>query len=93
MKVLVIDAKTWPNDTNANLWCLKHDVGQLMNKSIDYKKIIWKKIEMELNNINVKNLGFDYSIYSEVLNIKSESFINIPESFCDCYVFFYSAKV
>ncbi|CAI2188188.1 14187_t:CDS:2, partial [Funneliformis geosporum] len=36
---------------------------------------------MELNNINVENLGFDHPIYSGILNIKSEPFINISESF------------
>ena len=40
---------------------------------------------MKLNNINVENLGFDYPICSEDLNIKSEPFINIPESFCDIF--------
>ena len=40
---------------------------------------------MELNNINVENLGFDHPICSGVLDIKSEPFINIPESFCDIF--------
>ena len=40
---------------------------------------------MKLNNINVENLGFDHPICSEVLDIKSELFINIPESFCDIF--------
>jgi len=56
MKALVIDAETWPDDANANLRCLKRDVGQLMNESIGYEKIMWERIEMELNNINVKIL-------------------------------------
>ena len=85
MKALVIDAETWPNDANANLRYLKHDVGQLMNKSTSYEKIMWERIEMELNNINVENLGFDHPICSGVLDIKSEPFINIPESFCDIF--------
>jgi len=40
---------------------------------------------MELNNINVENLGFDHLICSEVLDIKSEPFTNIPGSFCDIF--------
>ncbi len=40
---------------------------------------------MKLNNMNVKNLGFDHPICSGVLNIKSEPFINIPESFCNIF--------
>src|SRR6266542_857560 len=85
MKALVIDAETWPDDANANLWCLKHDVGQLMNESTGYEKIMWKRIEMELNNINVENLEFDYPICLGVLDIKSEPFINIPKSFCNIF--------
>ena len=85
MKALVIDTETWPDDANANLRCLKCDVGQLMNESTGYEKIMWERIEMELNNINVENLGFDHPICSGVLDIKSEPFINIPESFCDIF--------
>ncbi len=85
MTALVIDVEMWPDDTNANLRCLKRDVGQLMNESIGYEKIMWERIEMELNNINVENLGFDHPICSGVLDIKSEPFINIPESFCDIF--------
>ena len=85
MKALVIDAETWPDDANANLRCLKRDVGQLMNESTGYEKIMWERIEMELNNINVENLGFDHPICSGVLDIKSEPFINIPGSFCDIF--------
>ncbi len=40
---------------------------------------------MEFNNINVENLGFDHPICSKILDIKSEPFINIPESFCDIF--------
>src|SRR6266540_5096004 len=75
----------WPDNANANLWYLKRDVRQLMNESISYEKIIWKRIKMEFNNINVENLGFDHPICSKILDIKSEPFINIPESFCDIF--------
>ena len=85
MKALVIDVEMWPDDTNANLRCLKRDVGQLMNESTGYEKILWEKIAMELNNINVENLGFDHPICSGVLDIKSEPFINISRSFCDIF--------
>ena len=85
MKALVIDAEMWPDDANANLRFLKRDVGQLMNESIGYEKIMWERIEIEFNNMNIENLGFDHPICSGVLNIKSEPFINIPESFCDIF--------
>ena len=85
MKALVIDAKTWLDNANANLRCLKRDVGQLMNESTGYEKIMWERIEMELNNINVENLGFDHPICLGVFDIKSEPFINIPKSFCNIF--------
>src|SRR3954452_4677647 len=56
-----------------------------MKERTGYKKTMWERIKMELNNINVENLGFDHSICSGVLNIKSEPFINIPELFCDIF--------
>ena len=40
---------------------------------------------MELEQINVKNLGFDYPICSEVFNIKLKPFIEMPESLCDIF--------
>src|SRR4051794_28475598 len=85
MKALVIDTEAWHEDANANLWSLKHDVGQCVNGSISYKKIMWEKIEMKLNNMNIENLGFDHPICSGVLDIKSEPFINIPGSFCNIF--------
>ena len=60
MKALVIDAETWPDDANANLHFLKRDVGQLINESTDYEKTMWERIEMELEQVNVENLGFDF---------------------------------
>ena len=44
-----------------------------------------KRIKIELNNINVKNLRFDHPICSGVFDIKSEHFINIPKSFCNIF--------
>ena len=78
MKALVIDAETWPDDANANLHFLKRDVGQLINESTDYEKTMWERIETELEEINVENLGFNHLICSSVLNIKSEPFTNMP---------------
>ena len=46
---------------------------------------MWERIETELKGINVKNLEFDHSIYSGVLDIKSEPFTNIPGSVCDIF--------
>ncbi|RIA98435.1 hypothetical protein C1645_812684 [Glomus cerebriforme] len=40
---------------------------------------------MELEQVNVESLGFDYPIYSEVLDIKSEPFTKMPGSFCDVF--------
>ena len=49
---------------------------------MSYEKTMWEKIEMELNNMNVENLGFDHLI---CLGVKSEPFINISGSFCNIF--------
>ncbi len=85
MKVLVIDAETWPDDANANLRFLKRDVGQLINESTDYEKTMWERIEIELEQVNVESLGFDHPICFRVLDIKSEPFTKMPRSFCDVF--------
>ncbi len=85
MKALVIDTEAWHEDANANLRSLKRDVGQCVNGSVSYERTMWERIEMELNNVNVENLGFDHPICSGVLDIKSEPFTNIPGSFCDIF--------
>src|SRR5213076_3413643 len=85
METLVIDTKAWYDDTNANLRSLKRDVGQCKSESASYEKTMWERIEMELEEINVENLGFDHPICSGVLDIKSEPFTDIPESFCDIF--------
>ena len=85
MKALVIDAETWPDDANANLRFLKRDVGQLINESIDYEKTMWERIEMELEQVDVESLEFDHPICSRVLDIRSEPFTKMPESFCDVF--------
>ncbi|RIA79591.1 hypothetical protein C1645_840322 [Glomus cerebriforme] len=53
----------------------------------EWMGILKKKLgtKIELNNINVENLGFDHPICLEVLNIKSEPFTNIPGLFCDIF--------
>ena len=38
MKILIIDAKIWPDDINANLELLTHDIDQLISKSVGYEK-------------------------------------------------------
>ena len=85
MKALVIDTEAWHEDANANLRSLKRDVEQCVNGSVSYEKTMWERIEVELNNINVENLGFDHLICSGVLDVKLEPFINIPGSFCDIF--------
>ena len=40
MQALVIDTETWHEDANANLRCLKHDVGQCISESTSYEKIM-----------------------------------------------------
>ncbi|CAI2193553.1 19082_t:CDS:1, partial [Funneliformis geosporum] len=57
----------------------------LKSKSISYEKTMWKSIGMKLEKVNVKTLGFDHPIYFEVLNIKSESFTEMPGSLCDIF--------
>ncbi|CAI2188666.1 8321_t:CDS:1, partial [Funneliformis geosporum] len=61
------------------------DVGRCMTKSASYEKIMWERIETELEEINVKNLGFNHLICSGVLDIKSEPFTNMPESVSDIF--------
>src|SRR4051794_10622704 len=85
MKALVIDAETWPKDASANLQLLKRDVEQNINNSSGYEKTMWERIETELEEVDVKSLGFDHPICSGVLDVKSESFIDMPVSFCDIF--------
>jgi hypothetical protein len=68
MEVLVIDTEAWYENANTNLRSLKHDVGQCITESASYKKTMWERIETKLDEINVKNLGFDHPIYSGVLD-------------------------
>ncbi|PKY34846.1 hypothetical protein RhiirB3_420947, partial [Rhizophagus irregularis] len=46
---------------------------------------MWERIETELEEINVENLGFDHPICSGVLDIKSEPFSNMPGSVSDIF--------
>ncbi len=85
MEVLVIDTEACHEDANANLRSLKCDVGQCKNENVSYEKTMWKRIETELEKINVENLGFDHLICSGVLDIKSESFTNMPGSVFDIF--------
>ena len=85
MEVLIIDTEAWYEDANTNLRSLKRDVGRCMIKSASYEKTMWKRIETELEKINVKNLGFDYLICSGILDIKSESFINMSRLISDIF--------
>ena len=85
MKALVIDAETWSEDASANLQLLKHDVWQNINNSSGYEKIMWERIETELEEIDVESLGFDHLICSGVFNVKSEPFIDMLVSFCDIF--------
>ncbi|CAI2182587.1 9981_t:CDS:2 [Funneliformis geosporum] len=67
--------------------CLQdmYDVGRCITESTSYKKTMWERIEMELEEINVENLGFDHPICSGILDIKSEPFTNIPGSVSDIF--------
>ncbi|CAI2180705.1 398_t:CDS:2 [Funneliformis geosporum] len=62
-----------------------YDVGRCITESTSYKKTMWERIEMELEEINVENLGFDHPICSGILDIKSEPFTNIPGSVSDIF--------
>ncbi|CAI2195390.1 7694_t:CDS:1, partial [Funneliformis geosporum] len=57
-----------------------HNVSRCISESTSYEKTIWERIEIELEEINVKNLRFDRLICSGVLDIKSELFTDIPGS-------------
>ena len=83
MKALVIDTEAWYEDANTNLRSLKHDVERCITESTSYEKTMWEIIETELEKINVKNLRFNHSICSGVLDIKSEPFTNMPGSVSD----------
>ena len=85
MKALVIDAESWPEDANANLQLLKHDIGRAINNTSGYEKTMWERIEIELEEVDVESLGFDHPICSGVLDIRSEPFIEMPVSFCDIF--------
>jgi hypothetical protein len=85
MEALVINTEAWYEDANTNLQSLKCDVGQCITESASYEKTMWKRIEVELDKINVENLGFDYPICSGVLNIKSEPFTNMPGLISDIF--------
>ncbi|PKY33355.1 hypothetical protein RhiirB3_420502, partial [Rhizophagus irregularis] len=61
------------------------DVGQCITESASYEKTMWERIETELEEINVENLGFDHPICSGVLDIKSEPFSNMPGSVSDIF--------
>ncbi|RGB32596.1 hypothetical protein C1646_762705 [Rhizophagus diaphanus] len=50
-----------------------------------YEKTMWERIETELEEINVENLGFDHPICSGVLDIKSELITNMPKSISDIF--------
>ncbi|UZO18744.1 uncharacterized protein OCT59_010056 [Rhizophagus irregularis] len=85
MEALVIDTEAWYEDANTNLRSLKRDVRRCMTESASYEKTMWERIETELEEINVKNLGFDHPICSGVLDIKSEPFTNMPGSVSDIF--------
>ena len=85
MEALVIDTKAWHDDANANLRSLKRDVRQCKSESASYEKTMWERIEMELEEINVENLGFNHLICSSVLDIKSEPFTDTPGSVSDIF--------
>ncbi len=80
MEALVIDTEAWHEDANANLRSLKRDVGQCKSESVSYEKTMQERIETELEEINVENLGFDHPICSGILDIKLELFTNMPGS-------------
>ncbi|CAI2194235.1 14413_t:CDS:2, partial [Funneliformis geosporum] len=56
----------------------QRDIGQYISESTSYEKTMWERIEIELEEINVENLRFDHLICSGILDIKSESFTDIP---------------
>ncbi|CAG8498178.1 12634_t:CDS:2, partial [Acaulospora morrowiae] len=83
--VILLLQHAWHENANANLRSLKCDVGWCINESASYEKTMWERIEMELKEINVEDLGFDHPICSGVLDLKSVPFTNIPGSVCDTF--------
>ncbi|GBC33172.2 hypothetical protein GLOIN_2v1766729 [Rhizophagus irregularis DAOM 181602=DAOM 197198] len=71
-----------------DLYSLSEMKALCINGSVSYERTMWERIEMELNNVNVENLGFDHPICSGnhvILDIckdfiqKKESKINEDE--------------
>ena len=85
IEALVINTEVWYEDANTNLRSLKRDVGWCITESTSYEKTMWERIETELEKINVKNLEFDHSICSGVLDTKPEPFTNMPGSVSDIF--------
>src|SRR5437763_5716224 len=85
MEALVIDTEAWHEDANANLRSLKRDIGQCKSESASYEKTMWERIEIELEEINMENLEFDHLICSDILDINSELFTDIPGSVSDIF--------
>ncbi|RGB29539.1 hypothetical protein C1646_795274 [Rhizophagus diaphanus] len=81
MEALVIDTKVWYEDANTNLRSLKRDVGQYITESVSYEKTMWERIETELEEINVKSLGFNHPICSACKEFirNEESKINMDD--------------
>uniref|UniRef100_U9UHV8 Uncharacterized protein n=1 Tax=Rhizophagus irregularis (strain DAOM 181602 / DAOM 197198 / MUCL 43194) TaxID=747089 RepID=U9UHV8_RHIID len=63
-----------------DLYSLSEMKALCINGSVSYERTMWERIEMELNNVNVENLGFDHPIYiCKDFIQKKESKINEDE--------------
>lgn len=46
---------------------------------------MWERVETELHDIKVEELGFDHPLCSGILDIRSEPFTKMPTSLCNIF--------
>ncbi|CAG8784431.1 4899_t:CDS:2, partial [Racocetra persica] len=85
LDVLQIDVMSWQEDANANIDSLKREVRKRTNETSGYEKQMWERVETELHDINVSELGFDHPLCSGILDIKSKPFTKMPTSLCNIF--------
>ncbi|CAG8631527.1 7966_t:CDS:2 [Diversispora eburnea] len=80
-----IDAIGWREDANANINSLKREVIKRTKETSGYEKQMWERVETELHDIKVGELGFDHPLCSGILDIRSEPFTKMPTSLCNIF--------
>ncbi|KAF0419887.1 hypothetical protein F8M41_007119 [Gigaspora margarita] len=76
-----VDAPSWVLEAHENLAILRRKISQAKGNTVDEAQSnLWTEIEKELDNINVKELGFDHPICSGILDVSSEPFSKISRT-------------